>query len=140
MTMLPIRNSRLQEASLQGQFAAALLMLALITALPVSAQAPPEAGSPRALYQIGAASEAASRCRGLALVETGSQAQANRDAKAYRDSKVLPDSKAGGIASRAIAMGSTDFDKEFSAAYAKGLEQQVCDRYLRRYPRLLTRR
>ncbi|MDR6872106.1 hypothetical protein J2Y55_003122 [Bosea sp. BE125] len=113
---------------MQEKFAAALLMLALVAALPASAQAPPEAGSPRALYQIGAANEAASRCRGLALVETGSQAQAYRD------------SKAGGISSRAITMGSADFAKEFSAAHAKGLEQRVCDRYLRRYPWLLTRR
>ncbi|SFJ71431.1 hypothetical protein SAMN05216304_11297 [Bosea sp. OK403] len=113
---------------MQGQFAAALLMLALVAALPVSAQAPPEAGSPRALYQIGAAREAAARCRGLALVETGSQTQAP------------PDSKGGDISSRAIVMGGADFAKEFSAAYAKGLEQQVCDRYLRRYPWLLTRR
>jgi len=119
---------------LQGRFAAALLMLALVAAVPASAQARPEAGSPRALYQIGAASEAASRCSGLALVDTGSQAQA------YRDAKASPDSKAGGISSRAITMGGADFAKEFSAAHAKGLEQQVCDRYLRRYPWLLTRR
>ncbi|CAN7199687.1 hypothetical protein LJR009_000540 [Bosea sp. LjRoot9] len=119
---------------MQGQFAAALLMLALVDALPASAQTRPETGSPRALYQIGAASEAAARCRGLALVDTGSQAQAYRDAKAH------PDTKAGAISSRAIVMGGADFAKEFSAAYAKGLEQQVCDRYLRRYPWLLTRR
>jgi len=125
---------------LQGRFAAALLMLALVAAVPASAQARPEAGSPRALYQIGAASEAASRCRGLALVDTGSQAQAYRDAQTYPDTKASPDSKAGGISSRAITMGGADFAKEFSAAHAKGLEQQVCDRYLRRYPWLLTRR
>ncbi|POR52592.1 hypothetical protein [Bosea psychrotolerans] len=112
---------------MQGPFAAALLILAVVAALPVSAQAP-EAGSPRAFYQIGAASEAASRCRGLALVDTGSQAQAYRDANA------------GGISSRAMVMGSEDFAKEFSAAHARGLEQKVCDRYLRRYPWLLTRR
>ena len=127
-------GSRLQEALLQGIFAAALLMLALVDALPVSAQARPEAGSPRALYQIGAANEAAARCRGLALVDTGSQAQARPDTKAH------PDPKGEGISSRAIAMGGADFAKEFSAAYAKGLEQQICDRYLRRYPWLLTRR
>jgi hypothetical protein len=115
-------------------------MLALVAASPVSAQAPPEAGSPQALYQMSAASEAASRCRGLALVDTGSQAQAYRDAQTSPDTKASPDSKAGGIPSRAIAMGSADFAKEFSAAYAKGLEQRVCDRYLRRYPWLLTRR
>ncbi len=119
---------------MQGKFAAALLMPALIAAWPVFAQARPEAGSPRALYQIGAASEAASRCRGFALVDTGSQVQAYRDAQAH------PDTKAGGIASRAMVMGGADFAKEFSAAYAKGLEQQICDRYLRRYPWLLTRR
>lgn len=119
---------------MQGQFAAALLMLALAAALPASAQAPPEAGSPRALYQIGAASEAAARCRGLALIDTGSQAQASRDSKAH------PDAKTEGISSRAVAMGGADFTKEFSAAHAKGLEQRVCDRYLRRYPWLLTRR
>ncbi|AMJ62008.1 hypothetical protein [Bosea sp. PAMC 26642] len=102
----------------------AIALPVVMAACPASAQAP-ETVSPKALYQMGAASEAVLRCPGLQIADKGSQAESYRDAKAKS------------ISSRAMVMGIDDFNKEFTAAHAKGLESRVCDKYLRRYPSLL---
>jgi hypothetical protein len=95
---------------------------------PAWAQAMPDVESPQMMYRIGAANEAALRCRDLRMLDKVLQNRAYLDAKS------------NSMSSKAMSMGTEDFAKEFSAAYKNGREQLVCDKYLRRYPSLLTRR
>lgn len=107
----------------------AMAMLALSgISIEGAAQELPKAHSPRTSYQIGVASQAASLCRGLQLADETLVAEVNREALS------------NSMVSRAITMGIADFKQEFSSAYAKGREQAVCSKYLRRFPTLLIRR
>ncbi len=92
------------------------------------AQPMPEIGSPQMMYRMGAANEAALKCRDLRIVD-----------KLFQ-SRMYQDASSNALLSKAMAMGIEDFEKEFSVAYSKGREQDVCRAYLRRYPSLLEKR
>lgn len=104
------------------------LFAAALTLVPVVAEEKETVNAPPTLYRMGAASEAVLRCRDLRIVDRGAQADAYREALVKN------------LSARAMVMGIDDFSKEFAAAYSKGTEQAVCEKYLRRFPSLLTRR
>lgn len=92
------------------------------------AQATSEIASPQTMYRMGAANGAASKCRDLRIVDKVLQ------------SRIYQDANSNSMSSRAMIMGIEDFEKEFASAYTKGREQDVCNKYLLRYPSLLKRR
>jgi hypothetical protein len=92
------------------------------------AQKPPAPESPQMMYRMGAANEAALRCRDLRIIDKDLQSRIHQQANSVS------------LASKAMAMGIEDFEREYSAAYTKGREQEICNKYLLRYPSILTRR